>query len=178
MTQNAHSRQASDGSDDAAMRHATHVDSVSGYSTGWVVAAPDGSSVESADRSIRPATHSETAGNFFDVVFLSVALVAYSPNLGSHAAPVHTKTCRDASSGGGFLHRRHDGVHDLHRSVVSSSVRFPRVSSETCAHSDSTNLSSLRLTAPPLLNISLPLCPTGPPRLPSVAVRGWTSRYA
>lgn len=179
MTQNAFAMQRSDGSDDSALHHATHINTAHRTdcdSTGWAVAAPEGDLARDSNSS--PGTHSETAGNFFDVVFLSVALVAYSPGLAGHQTPSHTHTYRDTLGRGGFVHRGGNDVYESHQTRESNSVRFPRVSSDTWSHSDSADITALRISVPPPQNLSLPICPTGPPRLPSVAVRGWTSRYA
>src|SRR5262245_31966193 len=117
MTQNAFAMERSDGSDENALRHAPHINTAHRADcdgSGWAVAAPEGDSAR--DCSSSPGTHSETAGNFFDVVFLSVALVAYSPSLASHQIPSHTHTYREGLARGGFVQRRSAGVYESHQS--------------------------------------------------------------
>lgn len=153
----------------------SEADNVQGYfgkSMGWALAAPDG---EGPDPN--HATHSETAASLFDVVFLTVALVAYSPALRVQPTSPRTSTHRSNVAPGGFLVGQPEGTHDLYRTFMSSSIQFQRATSQTGTIAERIWLGSLSASAPEHSARSQ-LCSAEPLRIPTIMIRGWTSRFA
>jgi hypothetical protein len=139
----------------------------------WAVAAPR-LDVDGVNRSTLFGTQSETAANFFDVVFLSVALVAYTPGLSDVAGAPRTTTCRSgASITGGICQEWRDNSFE---SAISSIVRFPRATSNTAVIAERIWLESLQSSLPERVDCS-PHYSTGPPKLPFISIRAWTSYY-
>jgi hypothetical protein len=157
----------------AARVHESPIDSAQ-----WDVAAPQRDPSEHSERNTPTATHSETAASFFDVVFLSVALVAYSPAHSAEQCAPRTSTHRANASLSSFLLHEYGAEHRMHRTMVSTSIRFRDATARTATVAEPTHLKSLRATMPLLPSVASPECPTGPPQLPFIAIRGWTSRYA
>ncbi len=145
---------------------------------GWEVAAPP-----SADGSAQHATHSVTAADFFDLVFVTVALVTYTAQQAAPSAP-HTRQHHAAALANFFVRDAHRSI-ELRRAASSQTIRFSRPTADTAAVADPARLSSLSASTPhdrQALDSRLSALgthrPTGPPVLPHILVRGWTSRYA
>ena len=145
---------------------------------GWEVAAP-----LSADGSAQQATYSETAADFFDLVFVTVALVTYTAQQFAPNAP-QTRQHR-AAAHSNFIVRHADRSQEMRRAASSQTLRFSRPAADTASVAEPVTLSRLSASTPqdlPALDSRLSALdshrPTGPPVLPHISIRGWTSQYA
>jgi len=170
---------------------ATHVSDIHeshGSISLWAVAAPERSAADEGQPSPQQATYSATAADFFDLVFVTVALVAYSADAVTNDSAPRTVTHRATSSRAKTQLRTAERPRDM-RTAVCSTIRFHRPTADTTTISEPLRLDSLRASTPqqrpdhsPLTTHHSPLhgagSPTGPPALPHISIRGWTSRYA
>ncbi len=166
---------------------ATHVSDIHeshGSISLWAVAAPERSAADEGQPIPQQATYSATAADFFDLVFVTVALVAYSADAVTSDSAPRTATHRATSSRASSQSRTGERVRDM-RSTVSSTIRFHRPTADTATIAEPLTLSSLTASTPhdrPALDSRLSALdshrPTGPPALPHISIRGWTSRYA
>jgi hypothetical protein len=151
------------------------------------VAAPERSADESPPTP-QQATYSATAADFFDLVFVTVALVAYSADAATNDSAPRTVTHRATSSRATAQVRSAERPRDM-RTTVSTTIRFHRPTADTATAAEPIQLDSLRASTPhqrfdrsPLTTHHSPLdgasSPTGPPALPHISIRGWTSSYA
>jgi hypothetical protein len=146
----------------------------------WDVAAP-----AESDGSSQHATYTETAADFFDLIFVTVALVTYTAQQIAAGAGPHTTAQRRTRPRDEFVLRESRAERDHRREASLSTIRFSRPTSITRADSDPAPLSSLTASTPDdrddhdsRLTALDSHRPTGPPRLPFISVRGWTSRDA
>jgi len=130
----------------------------------WMVAAPVGADQCGTDG--KHATYSATAVAFFDLVFLSVALVAYTPRA---YHPLHAP-CTSTSAGLLALGFASAGEsHDCLK--VTRKLRVSHTSA-TVDLSEPLRLWSLRASAPD----DSRHCSSALPVLPVILVRGWARR--
>jgi hypothetical protein len=156
-----------------------------GSSSPWAVAAPERIGGDDAPPSPQHATYSATAADFFDLVFVTVALVAYSADAATNDSAPRTVTHRATSSRATSQLRSTERPRDM-RTTVSSTIRFHRPAADTATCAEPIQLDSLRASTPThrdspdstpqRLNVSTH-SPTGPPALPHISIRGWTSSY-
>jgi len=147
--------------------------------SGWAVAAPDCDPSEDSEPIPQRATHYATAADFFDLVFVTVALVAYSADSSVAVSSPRTKTHRSTRTQTDFQTGPGSRAGQASRSLVSCTIKFNRSEADTITTSEPVSLSSLNISSPDHLNVaSTQRCPTGPPALPYLSIRGWTSRYA
>jgi hypothetical protein len=170
---------------------ATHVSDIHeshGSISPWAVAAPERSAADEGQPTPQQATYSATAADFFDLVFVTVALVAYSADAATSDSAARTTTHRATSSRASSQLRSAERPRDM-RTTVASTIRFHRPTADTATMSEPIRLDSLSASTPaqrsdysPLTTHHSPLLgassPTGPPALPHISIRGWTSRYA
>jgi hypothetical protein len=152
----------------------SHVHASSDEVMGWAVAAPQIEIPDACDRPPQHATQSETASNFFDVVFLSVVLVAYTPSLTALVAAPRTTTQTSGVGSGRFLLSCDDRAQGPDSGRLSISVRFPRAGADTAAVTERMRLGSINASTPQHVQGSQHR-PTGPPILPFISIRAWSS---
>jgi len=165
-----------------AVSHQTVDSSQRNVNEVWELAAPVYPSSDTP-ATAQHATITETAADFFDIVFVTVALVTYSAQQLSASAVPHTGATRKPAASRNLLAQSPAAAH--RGGLTSGTIRFACPTTATKAPSDPVSLSSLTASTPDADQASESRqstldsrSPTGPPRLPNISVRGWTSRYA
>ena len=173
----------------APAHSATHVSDIHGShgsSSPWEVAAPERTASDEGQPTPQQATYTATAADFFDLVFVTVALVAYSADSVTSDSAPRTATHRATSSRASSQIRSGERLRDM-RSTIATNIRFHRPTADTTTIAEPLRLDSLRASTPtrrndadstPQLLNSSTHSPTGPPALPHISIRGWTSSYA
>ena len=163
---------------EANLGHATevsHVHGLFGQTCGWALAAPH-AECNTSEQAAEHASQSETAASFFDMVFLSVALVAYTPVMPGQGVTPRTSTQKSSAGMARFSLHEHGSAPESHRSPVSASVRFPGANAETASLAQHLLLGSLNASSCVQLNASQ-RSSAGPLQLPFISIRAWTSYY-